>query len=140
MKLYICRKESLWSKIETEIQDIIKEAREIIDEIRNQCLDKSPNKANRRAFIKSIQQNKTKFYIDNFHEHFHKRPFADMGRRYSLIPCVFELLQFTKEEPAYSKKSNYYFLGKSADDKMFKVVVRKEKTGYVLLTFFPVDK
>jgi hypothetical protein len=55
-----------------------------------------------------------------------------------LIPCVFELLRFTRDEPTLSREKNYYLEGITADEKKFKVIVRKERSGYVLQSFFRV--
>jgi len=132
--MFTCRKESLGIAPSSEV---LKKARQIIKEYRSKCLSKAQSEKKKgytRPFIKSVKT-RTKFYIDDFHYHINAKPYDDMVRRYSLIPCVFELLQFTKEKPVYSDKDNYYFLGISANNENFKVIVRKEKGGYALQSF-----
>ena len=61
--MFYCRKES----IEAAPKEIIKKAKEIIDENRKRCLEKLPKKKGKqRPFIKSTRPNKVKFYIDDF--------------------------------------------------------------------------
>jgi len=130
--MFFCRQESLTSN---DPSKILKEARKIIEEIRDKCRENGHT----TLFIKSSGlKSKPKFYIEDFHYHIESKWLHDMEGRYSLIPCVFELLRFTRDEPTLSREKNYYLEGITADEKKFKVIVRKERSGYVLQSFFRV--
>ena len=87
---------------------------------------------------KKRKTTKSPSYINVFHRHFDEKEYKDVVGRYSLTPCVFELLRFTRDKPEFSEGKNYFLLGRSGCEKDFKVIVRKDKDGYVLRSYFRV--
>lgn len=75
---------------------------------------------------------------DTFERHLDKKEIRNMAGRYSLTPCVFELLKFSNDQPQYSEGHNYFLTGKTPCGKDFKVIVRKKRDGYVLRTYFRI--
>lgn len=138
-QVFVCRSET----INAQPQKILREAKRLIKEARKACVDKlkaDGTKGNIRAFIRSTRPKKEKFYIDDFHYHIEEsHDFSDMVGRYRFMPCVFELIRFSKNEFISTEKDNYALWGLSADNLGFQVIVRKEKSGYALQSFFPVD-
>jgi hypothetical protein len=126
--MYICTKGVINCEIADEILSI---ARRLIDE------EREKEKDYKIPLIKG-HKTKIKYYINVFHRHFDEKEYKDVVGRYSLTPCVFELLRFTRDKPEFSEGKNYFLLGRSGCEKDFKVIVRKDKDGYVLRSYFRV--
>lgn len=124
--MYNCTKEIIESE---KIDEVLAIARRIIEEEKEKC------SARKRPLIKG-HKTKIKYYIDTFERHLDKKEIRNMAGRYSLTPCVFELLKFSNDQPQYSEGHNYFLTGRTPCGKDFKVIVRKKSAGYVLRTYF----
>lgn len=79
-----------------------------------------------------------KVFIDDFHFHIGAKPLADAVGRYRLIPCVRELLRKTTEPPKATADGNLMLDGITPDGTRFRVIIRPEKDGGVLQSFYPL--
>ncbi len=126
--MYDCTTETIESE---KIDEVLNIARRMIEE------EKEKNTGRKKPFIKG-HKTKLKYYIDAFERHLDKKEIRNMAGRYSLTPCVFELLRFSNDKPEYSEGHNYFLVGKTPCGKEFKVIVRKKGDGYVLRSYFRV--
>jgi hypothetical protein len=77
-------------------------------------------------------------FIDDFHYHIETKPFRDMIGRYRLLPCVQELLKKTADVPTETEHGNLMLEGMTPEGEKFQVIIRPEKRGGCLQSFFPV--
>jgi hypothetical protein len=81
---------------------------------------------------------KQRVYIDDFHFHIESKNFGDMIGRYRLLPCVRELLKHTPDIPTLTLKGYLMLQGITPYGEKFRVIIRPEKKGGCLQSFFPV--
>lgn len=80
---------------------------------------------------------KGRVFIDDFHYHFDKgKRLRDRVGRYRLVPCVQELLKNTTAEPVITENGNLLLFGATPDGQRFCVIVRPEKKGGALQSFY----
>ncbi len=78
-----------------------------------------------------------KVFIDDFHYHIESKSDVDMVGRYRLVPCVKELLRKTTDPPGTTVDGNLMLDGETPDGTRFRVIIRPEKQGGVLQSFYP---
>ncbi|MBI5570508.1 MAG: hypothetical protein HY914_11230 [Desulfomonile tiedjei] len=76
-------------------------------------------------------------FIDDFHYHIEKKSDPDMVGRYRLLPCVIELLRKTMDTPEPTADGNLMLEGLTPDGLKFRVIIRLEKKGGCLQSFYP---
>ncbi|MCA1962244.1 MAG: hypothetical protein LDL33_15810 [Desulfomonile sp.] len=81
---------------------------------------------------------KAKVFIDDFHYHIEAKATGDMIARYRLLPCVMELLRKTTDTPRPTPDGNLLLEGKTPHGRPFRVIIRPEKQGGCLQSFYPV--
>jgi len=81
---------------------------------------------------------KGKVFIDDFHYHIETKATGDMIARYRLLPCVMELLRKTTDIPEPTRDGNLLLDGITPHGKVFRVIIRPEKKGGCLQSFYPV--
>lgn len=81
---------------------------------------------------------KGKIFIDDFHYHIEAKTSRDMIARYRLLPCVIELLRKTTDAPITTPDGNLLLQGSTPSGKLFRVIIRPDKKGVTLQTFYPV--
>jgi hypothetical protein len=130
--MFLCRKAPIAHR---QNKRVFQEVRSMIEFFGR----KVSQKGGGRPYIMSAKlKPPVKFFIDDFHYHLDKKPLLVRVSRYRLVPCVFELLRFTKQWPEKGTGENYYaFTGQTPDGTCFKVVVRRENPNYVLQTIYP---
>jgi len=79
---------------------------------------------------------KGKVFIDDFHYHIESKSDADMVGRYRLVPCVKELLRKTTDSPTITSDGNLMLDGMTPDGTRFRVIIRPEKRGGALQSFY----
>ena len=110
---------------------MIAEARRIIEQWRQEC-------PGSRSYVRVVCPGlKGKVFIDDFHFHIEHKDNADMVRRYRLVPCVRELLRKTTDTPQATEDGNLMLNGMTPDGTLFKVIIRPEKRGGCLQSFYP---
>jgi hypothetical protein len=77
-------------------------------------------------------------FIDDFHFHIETKSLADTVGRYRLLPCVRELLMHTTDTPEPTPRGNMKLVGITPEGDRFAVIIRPEKTGGVLQSFYPL--
>jgi len=77
-----------------------------------------------------------KVFIDDFHFHIESKADYDMLRRYRLTPCVIELLRKTTDKPEPTPAGNLMLEGLTPDGTRFRVIIRPEKNGGCLQSFY----
>ncbi|MFH0826073.1 MAG: hypothetical protein V2B18_25245 [Pseudomonadota bacterium] len=80
---------------------------------------------------------KGKVFIDDFHYHIEAKGDHDMVGRYRLTPCVMELLTKATEEPEATPYGNLMLQGMTPDGEKFRVIIRPEKEGGALQSYYP---
>jgi len=78
-----------------------------------------------------------KVFIDDFHFHIDSKSPEDRIGRYRVVPCVRELLRRTTDCPVMTPHGNLELKGKTPDGQGFTVIIRPEKKGGVLQSFYP---
>ncbi len=81
---------------------------------------------------------KGKVFIDDFHYHIEAKGGRNMTGRYRLLPCVRELLRKTMDTPMPTKDGNLMLEGITPEGATFRVIIRPEKKGGCLQSFYPV--
>lgn len=81
---------------------------------------------------------KGKVFIDDFHYHIEDKDYGDMVGRYRLVPCVRELLRKTRDVPTATADGNLMLDGITRDGTRFRVIIRPEKRGGCLQSFYPL--
>lgn len=109
---------------------VIKQAREFIDVWKSECPGSRPY-----VRVKFLGK-KQRVFIDDFHYHIETKSLKDMVGRYRLIPCVKELLQYSSDEPSITKDENLMLEGQTPTGDKFIVVIRPEKKGGCLQSFY----
>ena len=79
-----------------------------------------------------------KVFIDDFHYHIEAKGGRNKTGRYRLLPCVKKLLRKTTDTPIPTKDGNLMLEGITPDGSEFRVIVRPEKKGGCLQSFYPV--
>ena len=79
-----------------------------------------------------------KVFIDDFHYHIEAKGGRNMTGRYRLLPCVKELLKKTMDTPVLTKQGNLMLEGITPEGSKFRVIIRPEKKGGCLQSFYPV--
>jgi len=126
--MYQCKTRPIDSR---KTKQVIAEARRLIKKWRARS-------AGTRPYLRVKSRGlKGKVYIDDFHFHIDAKGYGDMIGRYRLVPCVIELLRKTHDEPLPTKRGNLMFEGTTPDGQRFKVIVRPEKQGGCLQSFYP---
>lgn len=79
-----------------------------------------------------------KVFIDDFHHHIENKNYEDMVGRYRLLPCVRELLKKTGDAPVLTAHGNLMLDGVTPGGTRFRVIIRPEKKGGCLQSFYPL--
>jgi len=79
---------------------------------------------------------KQRIFIEDVHYHIDEKSFKDMVGRYRLLPCVGELLRHTRDTPESTPHGNLKLIGMTPEGDRFAVIVRPEKGGGVLQSFY----
>ena len=77
-------------------------------------------------------------FIDDFHFHIETKPLADAVGRYRLLPCVREVLMHCEDTPEPTPRGNLKLVGITPEGERFAVIIRPEKKGGVLQSFYPL--
>ncbi|AFM23715.1 hypothetical protein Desti_0997 [Desulfomonile tiedjei DSM 6799] len=129
--MYQCKSQPITAR---KNKRVIEEARRFIAEWR------AESRASRPCVRVRLFGRKERVFIDDFHYHIEKKSPADMIGRYRLVPCVKELLKHSEEKPVINEKGNWELEGVTPDGKVFRVIIRPEKRGGCLQSFYPVRK
>lgn len=76
-------------------------------------------------------------FIDDFHYHIESKNLEDAAGRYRLLPCVKELLKHSTDTPTPTEHGNLLLEGRTPEGERFRVIIRPEKKGGVLQSFYP---
>jgi len=80
---------------------------------------------------------KQRVFIDDFHYHIEVKGLENMVGRYRLFPCVRELVKHSTDIPVETSDGNLMLEGMTPDGEKFRVIVRPEKRGGCLQSFYP---
>jgi len=127
--MYQCKTEPIASR---KTKRVIAEAHKIMREWRAESTGSRPYV--RVRFL----GRKGRVFIDDFHYHIEIKPFKDMVGRYRLLPCVRELLKNTDDTPTMTEDGNWMLEGMTPGGETFQVIIRPEKKGGCLQSFFRV--
>jgi hypothetical protein len=110
---------------------VVAEARRLIKEWRRE----SPGS---RPYVKvKFLGGRQKVFIDDFHYHIESKNLRDKVGRYRLVPCVMELLRNSIDAPRLTEDGNLMLEGLTVEGVRFRVVIRPERTGGCLQSFYP---
>jgi len=109
---------------------VIEQARKFIEEWRSECSGSKPY-----VRVKFLGK-KQRVFIDDFHYHIEDKNLKDKAGRYRLIPCVKELLKHSSDEPSITNDGNLMLQGQTPTGDKFKVIIRPEKKGGCLQSFY----
>ncbi|MEI7451354.1 MAG: hypothetical protein WCJ75_17225 [Desulfomonile sp.] len=109
---------------------VIEHARKFIEEWRSECSGSRPH-----ARVKFLGK-KQRVFIDDFHYHIEAKSMKDMTGRYRLLPCVKELLKHSTDEPSQTEDGNLMLQGRTPTGDKFIVIIRPEKRGGYLQSFY----
>lgn len=127
--MYPCKTHPIHSRKD---ERVIAQARKLVDKWRRQ----SPGS---RPYVRvKFPGLKGKVFIDDFHYHIEAKTGRDMVGRYRLLPCVRELLRKCTDTPITTDDGNLMLEGVTPDGQRFRVVIRPEKRGGALQSFYPV--
>lgn len=79
-------------------------------------------------------------FIDDSHFHIEKKDRVDMVARFRLLPCVKELLRNSRDTPHTTRDGNLMLDGMTPTGDQFRVIIRPEKKGGCLQSFYRVKK
>jgi hypothetical protein len=79
-------------------------------------------------------------FIDDFHYHLERKSPVDMVARFRLLPCVKELLRNSRDTPHTTRDGNLMLDGMTPTGDQFRVIIRPEKKGGCLQSFYRVKK
>jgi len=126
--MYQCKIEPIASR---KAKRVIAEAYRFIEEWRAEAKGARPYV--RVKFLGKGQ----KVFIDDFHYHIEGKKYRDMVGRLRLLPCVKELLRYSKDKPRRTLDGNIMLEGMTPDGERFRVIIRPEKKGGCLQSFYP---
>jgi hypothetical protein len=110
---------------------VLQEAREFIDKWRAESSGARPYV--RVRFLPRHQR----VFIDDFHYHIESKKLENMVGRYRLLPCVKELLKHSTDKPTPTEHGNLLLDGLTPEGEPFRVIIRPEKKGGTLQSFYP---
>jgi len=129
--MYLCKTLPITA---SKTKRVLSEAYSFIKEWRGQSRGSRPYV--RVNFLKGHQR----VFIDDFHYHIEKKELPDRVERFRLLPCVKELLKNTRDEPRITRDGNLMLEGTTPTGDQFAVIIRPEKKGGCLQTFYRVKK
>jgi len=88
--------------------------------------------------VRFLGQGRQRVFIEDVHYHIDAKNFRDMVGRYRLLPCVWELLKHSRDTPEPTKRGNLKLVGMTPEGERFAVIIRPEKGGGVLQSFYPL--
>ena len=88
--------------------------------------------------VKFLGKGRKRVFIEDVHYHIDEKSFRDMVGRYRLLPCVWELLRHTTDTPEPTPRGNLKLIGMTPEGESFAVIIRPEKEGGVLQSFYPL--
>jgi len=124
MKVYKTKVKKLGG---TNYKEVIKKARKAYHEIEK--------RSKRIAHIKSAYFKKEKVFINIFWEHLNQKSPRDRIRRLKLLPCAYELIENSINNPTSKKNPNveseilHRFGGITADNELFYIQIKENKRG-----------
>jgi hypothetical protein len=127
--MYRCKTSPLGSR---KSKRVLAEAYGFIDAWRAESRGSRPY-----AKVKFMGRRK-KVFIDDFHHHIESKNLRDTLGRYRLLPCVRELLRNTTDAPTRTTDGNWMLDGLTPEGRKFHVIIRPEKKGGCLQSFYPV--